>query len=80
MSGWRVFVFPGVNEEAVETAEGGEEESGWEQRQTEIRAASDSGNEGRGGEAETYGDLFGEAIGAVCGVDENEVAGDEASE
>jgi hypothetical protein len=80
MGGWGVFMLPCIDVEAVETAEGGEEESTWEQRQTEIRASSDSGNEGRGGEAEPYGDLFGKAMGAARGVDENEVAGDEASE
>ena len=73
-------VLPGVDEEAVEAAEGGEEECGGEQGEAQVGTAGDGGDEGGGGEEEADGDLLGESVGAACGVDEDEVAGDEASE
>jgi hypothetical protein len=75
-----IFVLPGVDEKAVEATEGGEEKRGREKRQTEIGTTGDGGDEGSGGEAEAYGDFLGKSMGASGGVDENEVATDQASE
>jgi hypothetical protein len=76
-----IVVFPGVDVEAVEAAEGGEEKRGREKRQAEIGTAGDCGDEGGGGEAKADGDLFGETMGgAVKCVDDDEVAAHQASE
>ncbi len=82
---WRVVcaevcVLPGVDEEAVEAAESGEEECGGKQGEAEVGAAGDGGDEGGGGEEEADGDLFWKAVGASSGVDEDEVADDEGAE
>ena len=63
MVGVGVGVLPGVDEEAVEAAESGEEKCGGEQGEAEVGAAGDGGDEGGGGEEEADGDLFGEAVG-----------------
>ena len=57
-------MFPGVDEEAVEAAEDGEEDGGREQIEAQIGTAGDGGDEGGGGEEEADGDFFGEAMGA----------------
>jgi hypothetical protein len=87
MVGAVVFVFPGVDEEAVEAAESGEEDGGEQEQGSEVGTACDGGDEGGGGEEEADGDLLGESVGnlvlgrgAACRVDEEEVAGDEGSE
>jgi hypothetical protein len=75
-----IFVFPGVDEETVEAAEGGEKDCGRKKRQAEVGTAGDGGDEGGGCEAEAYGDFLGESMGAVEGMDDDEVAADQASE
>ncbi len=62
-SGVGCGVFPGVDEEAVEAAEGGEEDGRREQVEAEIGQAGYGGDEGSGGEEDAYGDLFGQAVG-----------------
>ena len=86
IAGVGICVFPGIDEEAVEAAECGEEQSEGEQALAQVGTAGDGGNEGCGGEEEADGDLFGKEVGnlllgcaAGC-VDEDEVGGDEACE
>ena len=55
-------VLPGVDEEAVEAAEGGEEECWREQRGAESWLAGYSRDEGGGGETDAYGELLGVAV------------------
>jgi hypothetical protein len=55
-------VLPGVDEEAVEAAEAGEEKSRRQKGEAKIGAASYGGDEGRGGEEDADGDLLGEAV------------------
>ncbi len=83
--GW--VVLPGVDEEAVEAAEGGEEKCGGKEGWAEVRVAGYCGDEDGGGEADAYGDLFGEAWGGFgfggvveWDVDEDEVAEDQTSQ
>ena len=76
--GW--VVLPCVDEEAVEAAECGEEKCGWKQGGAEGGLAGDRRDEGGGGEADAYGELFGVAVGVLRGVDENEVSEDQAAE
>jgi len=79
-------VLPGVDEEAVEAAEGGEEERCGEKREAKVGAAGYGGDEGRGGEEDADGDLFGQAVGGSSGdeaggdVDEDEVTGEQDSQ
>jgi hypothetical protein len=75
-----LLVFPGVDEEAVEAAECGEEEGGGKEGKSKVGTAGDGGDEGGGGEEEADGDLLGESKCASCDVDEEELADDEASE
>jgi hypothetical protein len=82
-----IFVFPGVDEEAVEAAEGSEEEGVGEQGYAEVGSSGDGGYEGGGGEEEADGDLLGKAVSDLlpgcsvwCGVDEHEVTDDEGCE
>ena len=73
-------VLPCVDVEAVEAAESSEEESGGYQREAEFGVACDGWDEGGGGEADADSDLFGQAMGAPCDVNEDEVSEDEGSE
>lgn len=80
-------VLPGVDEEAVEAAERGEEECGREQGEAKLRLAGYGGDEGCGGEEDADGNLLGHAVGelllglgAACNVDEDEVAEDQPAE
>ena len=75
-----IFVFPGVDEEAVEAAEGGEEEGWGEECGAKAGLAGDGGDEGGGGEADAYGELFWEPMRALSCVDEDEVSEDQAAE
>ena len=75
-----IFVLPGVDEEAVEAAEGREQDRRRQQREAEIGTTGDGGDEGGGGEAEADGDLLGKTMGAVKCVDNDEVAADQTSE
>ncbi len=80
-------MLPCVDEEAVEAAEGGEEERRREQSEAQGGTPGYGGDEDGGGEEDTYGDLFGEATCcrsrggcAWCGVNEDEIAGEETTE
>ena len=86
-SGWvgsvgyvRVAVFPGVDEEAVETAKSCEEKCGGKERKAEVGAASDCGDERGSAEEKADGDLFGQTMRTVCGVNEDEVTEDQGCE
>src|ERR1700679_4171849 len=80
-------VFPCVDEEAVEAAECGEEESCRKQGKAQVGSAGHCGDEDGGGEEDADGELFREAMGGFLygsggrsGVDEDEVTGQQASE
>src|ERR1700677_4415032 len=83
-----VRVFPSVDEEAVEAAECGEEESCRKQGKAQVGSAGHCGDEDGGGEEDADGELFREAMGGFLysgsggrsGVDEDEVTGQQASE
>jgi hypothetical protein len=75
-----IVVFPGVDEEAVEAAESSEEKCGGKQVQAEVGTAGYRGDESGCGEEEANGDLFGKAMGAGRGMDDDEVADDEDTE
>ena len=68
---WRV-VFPGVDEEAIEAAERGEEDGGGEQREAQAGRAGDGWNEYGGGKEQADSDFFGQAVGAARGVEDKE--------
>jgi hypothetical protein len=57
-TGPMIFVFPGVDEEAVEAAEGREDQCNGQQRETQVGTLGNCGDEGCSSEAETYGDLL----------------------
>ena len=78
-----IFMFPGIDEEAVEAAEGREDERSGQQREAQFGTAGDCGNKCGSSKAETYSDLLRQTMcnlllsrRAVCGMDENEVARD----
>ncbi len=79
-------VLPCVDVEAVEAAKSAEQECGGYKRESEFGVACDGWDESGGGEADSDGDLFGQAVGdmlgrgAACDVDEDEVSEDEGSE
>jgi len=52
-------MLPGVEIEAVEGADGSEEQSGGCERQAEVRGSRDGGDEDGGGEEEADGEFFG---------------------
>jgi Peptidase family M1 domain len=81
--GARIFMFPGVDEEAVEAAERREYKRDGQQREAQFGATGDRGDKRRSCKAETHGDLLRQTMcnlllsrRAVCGMDENEVARD----
>jgi hypothetical protein len=80
VSGGRITVLPRVDEEAVKATDYGEEKSRCDESHAEIRAARDGGDEGSGGETDSNGELFGEAVRAAGCVDNDEVAKDESAE
>jgi hypothetical protein len=79
-------MLPGVDEEAVEAAEGGKEERLRKQGETQVGAAGHGGDKDGGAEEDANSDLLGQTMGflprrgAWYGVDEDEVAGEETSE
>jgi len=73
-------VLPGVDEEAVEAAQGCEENREREQGDAEVGPAGDGGNEGGRGEEEADGDLLWETVSAASGVNEDEVTGEQAAQ
>jgi hypothetical protein len=64
------LVLPCVDEETVQAAEGGEEDCGRQQSDSQAGLAGDGGDEDGCGEEDANGDLFGEAVRATGGVDE----------
>ncbi len=76
-----VGVLPGVEEEAVEGAGGGEEDGDRQEVEAELGQTRDGGDEDGGGEEDADGELFREAMGAVgARVDEKEVGGEQCRE
>ena len=66
-------VLPGVEVQAVEGADRGEEQRGSEEFEAEVGAAGDGGDEDGGREEDAYGELFREAaLVGEAGVDEEE--------
>jgi hypothetical protein len=62
-----VWVLPGVQEEAVEGADGGEEEEGRDEGGAKLWGSGEGGDEDGGGEEQTDGELFGKAVGVGGG-------------
>ena len=65
-------MFPGVDEEAVEAAEYGEEDGGGQECRKLGGIAGDGGDEDGGGKEEANGDLLWQAVRLVGGVDDEE--------
>jgi hypothetical protein len=74
------IMLPRIDEETVEAAEGCEEQRREKEREPEAGLAGDCRDEGGGGEADAYSELFGESVRALSGVNEDEVSEDEDSE
>jgi hypothetical protein len=81
------FMFPGIDEEAVEAAEGREDDSNRQQRKAQVGTASDRGDKGGSSKAETHGDLLRQTTGnlplsrcAASGMDEDKVPRDQPPE
>ena len=72
-------VFPRIDEEAIEAAKGGKEESWEQERQAEAGSSGDRWNKGRSREEEADCKFFRETVRAAGGMDEDEVAGKEAA-
>jgi hypothetical protein len=82
-----IFMFPGIDEEAVEAAEGREDERSGQQREAQFGTAGDCGNKCGSSKAETYSDLLRQTMcnlllsrRAVSGMDEDKVSRDHAPE
>lgn len=74
------IVLPCIDEEAVQAAENSKEERRRKQGEAQFGLAGDGGDEDSGGEEDADGDLFGEAVSAAGGMDQDEVAEDQAAE
>jgi hypothetical protein len=74
------IVFPGVDEETVEATQGRKEKCRGEQREPKSGLACDGGDEDGSGEEDADGNLFGEAMGAVGGVDQYEISEQKTAE
>jgi hypothetical protein len=62
-----VWVFPEIEEEAVEGADGCEEKKGRDERGAKLWSSGEGGDEDGGGEEEADGEFFGESVGIGCG-------------
>jgi hypothetical protein len=62
-----VWVFPEIEEEAVEGTDSGEEKKGRDEREAKLWSSGEGGDEDGGGEEEADGEFFGESVGVGGG-------------
>jgi hypothetical protein len=73
-------MLPRVDEEAVEAAKRGQKKCRWQQWKAQLRLSRHCGDKGGSGEEDANGDLFGKAVSAAGGVDEDEVSEEKAAQ